>query len=152
MRAAGGGGNPLPAPFTYDLVNGAREVLGQLATPLSVNFSNAFSKNASPGYMEPARLNATGATFRELLLDLDRLLATDTAFMINRLWRAFKTAARSGVSLPGNCNIRSGAAVQTVSIQSSSASTKSPTGIIESGKSAIKSAACSGVTNRGLGG
>jgi len=82
VRAAGGGGNPLPAPFTYDLVNGAREVLAQLATPLSVNFSNAFSKNASPGYMEPARLNATGATFRELLLDLDRLLATDTAFML----------------------------------------------------------------------
>jgi alpha-N-acetylglucosaminidase len=78
------GGTPSTAagePFRYDLVNTAREVLAQLSTPVLINFSKAlnFSK-AGPGTQES--VERTSALFIALLGDLDRLLATDTAFML----------------------------------------------------------------------
>ena len=76
------GTKPLPEPFVYDLVNTAREVLAQLSTPMLLNFSASFD-NTSSGAADTAReINETGALFIELLADMDRLLATDRAFML----------------------------------------------------------------------
>tara|TARA_B110000208_G_scaffold190499_1_gene254540 strand:- start:116 stop:1954 length:1839 start_codon:yes stop_codon:yes gene_type:complete len=73
---------PLPEPFVYDLVNTAREVLAQLSTPMLVNFSIAIDFDGKTKVGSPSRINATGDLFVELLTDLDRLLATDGAFML----------------------------------------------------------------------
>ena len=59
----------------YDLVNTAREVLAQLSTPMLLNFSSSFNSSA-------ARIDETATHFTELLRDLERLLATDPAFML----------------------------------------------------------------------
>ena len=78
-RAGVRGVRQLPEPFRYDLVNTAREVLAQLSTPLLLNFSAAIDGHP----MAPAaRVNTTGKLFVQLLDDLERLLATDTAFML----------------------------------------------------------------------
>jgi hypothetical protein len=69
---------PFPEPFSYDLVNIGREVLAHLSTPLSVNFSKAMAEPT----LDVGRLNATAALYTTLLLDLDDLLGTDTAFML----------------------------------------------------------------------
>ena len=73
--ATAGGGEGLPEPFVYDLVNTAREVLAQLSTPMLLNFSSSFNSSA-------ARIDETATLFTELLRDLERLLATDPAFML----------------------------------------------------------------------
>ena len=73
---AASAGKPVPAPFLYDLVNTAREVLAQLSTPTLLNFSNSLIGT------DAARINTTGTLFSELLGDMDELLATDTAFML----------------------------------------------------------------------
>jgi hypothetical protein len=66
-----------PKTYTYDLVDIGREVLAQLTIPVARNFSAAIA-----GTLISSRVNHTGALYRDLLLDLDSLLATDTAFMI----------------------------------------------------------------------
>ena len=48
-------------PFRYDLVNLGRELLAQLATPLSMNFSDAIKPgNAKP---DAAAIRSTGYVF-----------------------------------------------------------------------------------------
>ena len=75
VAAAAAEAEGLPEPFVYDLVNTAREVLSQLSTPMLLNFSSSFNSSA-------ARIDATATHFTELLRDLERLLATDPAFML----------------------------------------------------------------------
>ena len=75
VAAAAAEGEGLPEPFVYDLVNTAREVLAQLSTPMLLNFSSSFNSSA-------ARIDETATHFTELLRDLERLLATDPAFML----------------------------------------------------------------------
>ena len=67
-------------PFTYDLVNTGREVLAQLSTPLSLNFSDA-TVNAH-GALSASLVARTGSAYVELLHDLDTLVATDVAFLL----------------------------------------------------------------------
>lgn len=69
----------LAEPLSYDLTDVGREVLAQLATPLSQNFTDALDQKPS---LHAPTLNATGAAYAELLHDLDTLVATDTAFML----------------------------------------------------------------------
>eukprot|EP01065_Artemidia_motanka_P029639 TRINITY_DN35724_c0_g1_i1.p1 TRINITY_DN35724_c0_g1~~TRINITY_DN35724_c0_g1_i1.p1 ORF type:complete len:846 (+),score=277.66 TRINITY_DN35724_c0_g1_i1:58-2595(+) len=64
-------------PFRYDLVNTGREVLAQLSTPASQNFSDALK-----GPLDAGVVNATGSAYVSVLKDLDALVATDTAFQI----------------------------------------------------------------------
>jgi alpha-N-acetylglucosaminidase len=64
----------------YDLVNTAREVLAQLSTPVLLNFSESLERTGNVS--SSVRINETGALYIALLTDLDRLLATDTAFML----------------------------------------------------------------------
>lgn len=65
-------------PFRYDLVNLGREVLAQLSTPLSINFTNAFSATE----IDPVAVNITGIKYISLLQDIDTLVGTDTAFLL----------------------------------------------------------------------
>lgn len=65
-------------PFRYDLVNLGREVLAQLSTPMSMNFSDAMSASTP----DAARIKATGQAYVALLDDIDALVATDTAFLL----------------------------------------------------------------------
>lgn len=66
-------------PFVYDLINTGREVLAQLSTPLSQNFSAVLNAH---GPLDAAALERTGPPYIELLRDLDALLATDSAFLL----------------------------------------------------------------------
>jgi alpha-N-acetylglucosaminidase len=66
-------------PFLYDLVNVGREVLAQLSTPIALNFSDALSVES----MNSEELVRTGGVYVELLLDLDRLLGTNRAFLLS---------------------------------------------------------------------
>lgn len=91
--AAGEVPDPTLEPFRYDLVNLGREVLAQLSTPLSANFSDAFSAT----HMDPARLAATGQAYITLLGDIDTLLATDSAFLLGP-WLAAARAWGAGSS------------------------------------------------------
>eukprot|EP01062_Namystynia_karyoxenos_P074682 TRINITY_DN7162_c0_g1_i1.p1 TRINITY_DN7162_c0_g1~~TRINITY_DN7162_c0_g1_i1.p1 ORF type:complete len:853 (+),score=247.35 TRINITY_DN7162_c0_g1_i1:791-3349(+) len=65
-------------PFRYDLVNTGREVLAQLATPASQNFSKA----AFSSSIDAAVVNRTGLRYIEILNDLDTLVGTDSAFLL----------------------------------------------------------------------
>jgi alpha-N-acetylglucosaminidase len=67
-------------PFLYDLVNLGREILAQLSTPASWNFTDATSRPA--GLLDPTELVTTGRFYIELLQDTDTLVATDQAFLL----------------------------------------------------------------------
>lgn len=70
--------NPKLETFRYDLVNVGREILAQISTPMSNNFSDAIHSNP----LDKDTLLRTGSLYIELLLDLDVLVSTDTAFLI----------------------------------------------------------------------
>ena len=88
----------LREPQRYDLVNTAREVLAQLSSPMSTNFSDAFS--ASP--LDAARLAATGEPYLALLDDADELLGTDAAFLLGS-WLAAARAWGEGEGAAEDC-------------------------------------------------
>jgi alpha-N-acetylglucosaminidase len=67
-----------PETYVYDLVDIGREVLAQLTIPMALNFSEARREER----LDAARVNRTGALYEQLLLDLDQLLATDSASML----------------------------------------------------------------------
>lgn len=70
--------SPSLETFRYDLVNVGREVLAQLSTPMSNNFTDAIGKPQLDG----AEIKRTGTVYIELLQDVDALVATDTAFLL----------------------------------------------------------------------
>ena len=72
-------GAPLDEPLRYDLVDVGREVLAQIATPLSLNLSEAMRRWP---HASPTEIEQYGAAYTALLTDLDTLLATDTAFTL----------------------------------------------------------------------
>jgi hypothetical protein len=86
--------------FRYDLVNTGREVLAQLTTPLSVNFSNAITRSK----LDVAEINRTSTAYLQTLNDLDTLVATDYAFLLGP-WIA---AARSWGASSNDCGSPSG--------------------------------------------
>jgi len=88
----------LREPQRYDLVNTAREVLAQLSSPMSMNFSDAFS--ATP--LDAARLAAAGEPYLALLDDADELLGTDEAFLLGS-WLAAARAWGEGDGAPQDC-------------------------------------------------
>ena len=66
------------APFRYDLVNLGREILAQLSSPVSLNFSDATKAKQ----LNAQDLNRTGQFYAEILQDMDTLVATDPAFLL----------------------------------------------------------------------
>lgn len=65
-------------PYTYDLVNTGREILANIATPASLNFSDAFSQPA----LDSDELMRTGSFYIDVLNDADTLVGTDRAFLL----------------------------------------------------------------------
>jgi hypothetical protein len=65
-------------PFRYDLVNVGREVLAQLSTPMSNNFTDAMKQPK----LDSTLIKSTGELYIELLKDVDMLVATDSAFLL----------------------------------------------------------------------
>ena len=105
VEKAAAAAKPLPLTYTYDLVDVGREVLQQLTIPLSLSFSAAarapkvlkdpcscylhndpcscyLHKNPNAPKIQPPALKAAAALYSALLLDLNRLLATDGAFLL----------------------------------------------------------------------
>ena len=70
---------PATETFRYDLINLGREVLAQLAAPISRNFSSAIK--AAP-WPDVAKVNETGTLYMDLLNDMDDLVAGDQAFLL----------------------------------------------------------------------
>ncbi len=77
--------------FRFDLVNLARQVLGNYSLELWEDLARAFGRKDKKAFREKA------AAFRRLALDLDRLLATRREFLLGR-WIA---DARSWAAGPG---------------------------------------------------
>ena len=88
----------LREPQRYDLVNTAREVLAQLSSPMSQNFSDAFGANP----LDASRLAATGEPYLALLDDADELLGTDAAFLLGS-WLAAARAWGEGGGAAEDC-------------------------------------------------
>lgn len=82
-------------PFRYDLINVGREVLAQLSTPMSSNFSDAFRA----AKMDLALLQATGGKYIALLKDVDALVQTDSAFLLG----PWLTSARAWGTNSSDC-------------------------------------------------
>ena len=91
--AAAAAAAPLAEPLRYDLVNTGREVLAQLAAPVSLNFSDA-TRAAAP--LDAARLGATGEFYLDLLADVDELVAADAAFLLGPWLAASRSLAAGG--------------------------------------------------------
>ena len=75
--AAAAAGSEIYEPLRYDIVNVGREVLAQLVGPFGQNFSDAM--NAAK---DPNLINSTSSAYISVLNDLDRLVATDQAFLL----------------------------------------------------------------------
>ena len=57
--AAGAAVDPAPVTFRYDLVNTGREVISQLALPLSMDFAAAYNSHQ----LDAARLKSSGNAY-----------------------------------------------------------------------------------------
>eukprot|EP01052_Picozoa_sp_SAG31_P026067 SAG31_NODE_2335_length_5925_cov_3.925506_6_plen_359_part_00 len=87
LAAAARISSPLPATYTYDLVDLGREVLSQLTIPVGLNFTFSIGCRAEDACHSNFSLNAeriakTGELYVALLRDIDKLLATDSAFLL----------------------------------------------------------------------
>jgi hypothetical protein len=71
-------GQPLPGTFTYDLVDVGREVLAQLTIPVSQNFSRLLHAPT----LHAEQIQTMGGLYSQVLVDLDKLLITDAAFLL----------------------------------------------------------------------
>ena len=100
VRAANGG--ELPETFRYDLVNLGREILAQLSTPLSRNFTDALG--ATP--LSASALTATATPYLRALADVDALLATDAAFLLGPWLRMARSLGSDGAADCGGSGIR----------------------------------------------
>jgi alpha-N-acetylglucosaminidase len=84
--------------FRYDLVNLGRELLAQLSTPVSQNFSDAIKAKPT---LDAQRISATGQLYIDLLADVDQLVATESAFLLG----PYIAAARAWGSSSNDCVI-----------------------------------------------
>jgi len=64
--------------FRYDMVNLGRELLAQLATPMSMNFSNNYLAKV----INLKKLTDAGTLYIQILQDIDTLVATNDAFLL----------------------------------------------------------------------
>jgi len=91
--------------FRYDLVNLGRELMAQLATPVSMNFHDSISA----GSLDKDKITATGNAYIELLEDIDTLVGADNAFLLGswiqtaRYWGANSTDCDGNIAGITNC-------------------------------------------------
>lgn len=65
-------------PFRYDLINTGREILAQLAGPAGKNFTAAIGT----AKIDTHAVTTTANLYHQILMDLDTLVNTDTAFQL----------------------------------------------------------------------
>jgi alpha-N-acetylglucosaminidase len=65
-------------PFKFDLIDLGREVLAQISTPAVLNFSDATEQPV----LNKDEIMKTGVFYTDVLSDIDKLVATDTAFLL----------------------------------------------------------------------
>lgn len=82
------------APFRYDLVNLGRELLAQVTTPASMNFSDAIKASS----LDMDLIVASGDTWRSILEDMDTLVATEPAFLLGSWIRSARALGKNGSS------------------------------------------------------
>jgi alpha-N-acetylglucosaminidase len=99
LLAAAPAVDPSLETFRYDLVNTGRELLAQLSTPVSQNFSDAIKAPT----LDPARVTQTGQLYIDLLADIDQLVATDSAFLLG----PYIEAARAWGASSNDCFVDS---------------------------------------------
>lgn len=90
--------------FRYDLINLGREMMAQLSTPVSMNYSDAI--HAAAGKMDGTLINTTGTLYIDLLGDVDTLLAAEPAFLLGpwlNMARAWGSAALNNGTAPTDC-------------------------------------------------
>ena len=92
LLAAAPSVDPTIETYRYDLVNLGRELLAQLSTPASQNFSDAFEAAT----LNAGVLAATGAAYADLLADIDALVATESAFLLGPVIAAARAWAAAG--------------------------------------------------------
>ena len=76
---------PSHSHYRYDLVNIGREVLAQIATPVSVQFNATLWNSTSheqPVPLDSAAIRSAAKAYVDVLVDLDELLNTDSAFQV----------------------------------------------------------------------
>lgn len=83
-------------PFRYDLVNVGREMLAQLATPVSMNYSDAIHAKT----LDAQLIQQTGQLYVDLLTDVDALVATDPGFLLG----SWLEMARAWGANSSDCN------------------------------------------------
>merc|ERR1711871_427361 len=87
-------------PFSYDLVNLGQEILTQLSSPMSMNFSDALGAKK----LDSNILQHTGNLYIELLGDIDQLVGTDSAFLLGSwLKMARGWASPTGDTIETDC-------------------------------------------------
>lgn len=92
-------------PFIYDLINLGREVLAQLATPASLNFTESAEKLT----IDKNEIKKAGTFYVGLLRDVDALVATDAAFLLGpwiesaRLWGKYRDDCPSAILDTSDC-------------------------------------------------
>eukprot|EP00927_Polykrikos_kofoidii_P006951 TRINITY_DN1282_c0_g2_i1.p1 TRINITY_DN1282_c0_g2~~TRINITY_DN1282_c0_g2_i1.p1 ORF type:complete len:848 (-),score=115.97 TRINITY_DN1282_c0_g2_i1:42-2261(-) len=84
----------LREPLRYDLVNLGREVLAQIATPAAFNFSAAIRRPV----IDRMEVQYTRDVYTEILEDLDKLVATDSAFLLGPWLQAARSVVSNGLS------------------------------------------------------
>jgi len=72
---------PLTEPMRYDLIDLGRDILARLTTPISQEFVASLG-NGTTTFVNATECESTGKGYIELLMDLDTLLGTDTAFLL----------------------------------------------------------------------
>jgi len=86
-------------PLRYDLINLGREVLAQISTPMALNFTAATSRTP---FMKWEELMQTSERYIELLHGLDKLVATDTAFLLGPWLAAARAWGRGNQDCPSS--------------------------------------------------
>jgi alpha-N-acetylglucosaminidase len=85
----------LTEPMRYDLVDLGRDVLARLTTPVSQTLASAFG-DGNTTRPNAAAISSSGASFIELLLDLDTLVGSDQAFLLGSWLKMARALAGDG--------------------------------------------------------
>ena len=91
--------SPMAEPFRYDLVNTGREILAQIAGPAGENFTAATGATQ----INTAAVVATGDYYYQVLVDVDTLVNTDTAFQLGPWLAMARTVGTDGNGTETDC-------------------------------------------------
>lgn len=93
--------SPMAEPFRYDLINTGREVLSQIAGPAGANFTSA----TGAAKIDASAVVATGNYYYQLLLDVDTLVNTDTAFQLGPWLQMARALGSNDTDCVADCSV-----------------------------------------------